>query len=407
MKTKISLLLLLFMGSLYLHGQRVWQRIESLNDTYLYKVYATTPDTLFVTGQSLIAKSTDYGNTWHKTIIQENILIRNIIFVDKNTGFAVGDNGVIYKTVNGGITWNIKPTNVTANLNAIAYTSSEDIWVVGNAGTVLISNNSGETWERKDFSTEEDLNDIKFYDLEGYIVGKSLSLYKTINAGNNWDKEPTVIDENAFYSVQKTPNNLYVLAGDATRPYASYKKDNSGNWNILAGGTGLYMINDGIGYSLNAGILTNGGENIMILHTIENDADVNENTIFRSWTYCIDVNHSDISIVNDTMIYVLSGSVLLRSSPNMTTDIKKPIINKELTIFQSSTQRNELIVKSHLQPIIAIELFNISGNKILDKRMTIKLSETSIDISHIPVGVYLAKVAFENKRQIVCKWIKQ
>ncbi len=123
MKTKISLLLLLFMGSLCLHGQNVWQRIESLNDTYLYKVYATTPDTLFVTGQSLIAKSTDYGNTWHKTIIQENVLIRNIIFVDKNTGFAVGDNGAIYKTANGGITWDIKPTNVTANLNAIAYTS--------------------------------------------------------------------------------------------------------------------------------------------------------------------------------------------------------------------------------------------------------------------------------------------
>lgn len=404
MKTKISLLLLLFMGSLCLHGQNIWQRTEGLNDTYLYKVYAITPDTLFVTGQNLIAKSTDYGNTWHKTIIKENILIRNIIFVDKNTGFAVGDNGAIYKTANGGITWDIKPTYVTANLNAIAYTSSDGIWVVGNAGTVLISNNGGETWGLKNFSTEEDLNDIKFYGLDGYIVGKNQSFYRTINAGFNWDKESVLIDENTLYSVQKTPNNLYILAGDVTRPYASYKKDNSGNWNILAGGTGLHMINDGIGYSLNAGILTNGGENLMILHTIENDADISENTIFRSWTYCIDNNHSDISIVNDTMIYALSGKVLLKSSPDITDNVKEISQNRNALTIINSLDGN-LIFKTNY-PFVGYEIMNISGNIIYSINLHLEIKEATLNVFNLPTGIYLIKVIFSDKRNEIYKWIK-
>lgn len=408
MKTKIFLFLFLITGSLPLHSQNTWQCINSMSDTYLYRVYAISPDTVFVIGKGLIAKSTDYGNTWQRTITPDNVIIKDIIFCDKETGFAVGEKGSVYKTTDSGITWDVKTSNTTNDLNAVAYVSPDSIWTVGNSGTVLNSLDGGETWQQKDFSTSENLNDIIFSENEGYIIGSNVSFYKTINAGVIWNKE--AINLSGFlYKIQKTGNNMFLLVGDNDNPSVLFEKKME-SWNYYYGQlNGFNMINDTLGYSSNSVLLTNGGENVIYFNKLrKNDGGYfPEISIYRSWTSSLDINHSDISVANDTMIYVLSGNVLLKSSPDITTDIKKPMINKELFVFQSSTQRNELIVQSHFQPIAVIELFNISGNKILNKRLTTKLSETSIDISHIPVGVYLAKVVFENKRQSVCKWIKQ
>ncbi len=213
-----------------------------------------------------------------------------------------------------------------------------------------------------------------------------------------------VIDQNDFYSVQKTPNNLYVLAGDATSPYASYKKDNSGSWNALAGGTGLYMINDGMGYSLDAGILTNGGENIMTLLTIENDMGVSDNTIFRSWTYCIDINHSDISIVNDTMIYALSGKVLLKSSPGITDNVKEISQNRNSLTIKNNLDGN-LIFKTDY-PFVGYEIMDISGNIIYSINLHLEIKEAKVNVFNIPAGIYLIKVIFSDKRTEIYKWIK-
>jgi hypothetical protein len=402
MKTK--LILLLFVGWLNLQGQTVWQRIESLNDTFLYKIYAMTTDTLFVTGQNLIAKSTDYGDNWQRTIIPNDILMRSILFTNKDTGVAVGDKGTIYKTTDRGTTWSIRIANTTNNLYAIAKASSGSIWVVGDYGTVLISNDNGETWIVSNFSTLDNFKDIKFYGSEGYIVGENRSFYKTIDAGTNWIKESQIVDESTFFYIQKTANDLYISAGSVIRPYASYKKDNSGAWTILAGGTGLCMLNNGTGYSLDAGILTNGGENIMKLHKIENNSDMNENTIFRSWAYCIDDNHTDISIANDTMIYALSGKVLLKSSPDIINGVKKTYnIFEKINIKENLN--GSLTVKTN-HPLVNYELMNISGSTLLTKSFLIGNTETNVRIPNIPKGIYLLKIKYSNNKTEIHKWIK-
>jgi hypothetical protein len=164
------------------------------------------------------------------------------------------------------------------------------------------------------------------------------------------------------------------------------------------------MINDGMGYSLSAGILTNGGENIMILYTIENDAKVSDNTIFRSWTYCIDINHSDISIVNDTMIYALSGKVLLKSSPGITDNVKEISQNRNSLTIKNNLDGN-LIFKTDY-PFVGYEIMDISGNIIYSINLHLEIKEAKVNVFNIPAGIYLIKVIFSDKRTEIYKWIK-
>ncbi len=417
MKTKLLLIatIVLLCGQNFLYSQETWQYLDGLNDQYLWKVYAQSPDTVYITGassrydgQGMIAKSTNGGINWIKTFTTTNNLLKDIAFYDKNTGFVIGEKGVILKTTNGGADWTLKTSGTTQNLNAIALTGLNNIWAVGDTGIVMNSIDEGETWQAKDFETTDNFNDIIFSGNEGYIVGSNASFYKTINASVIWNKEAINLS-GTLYKIQKTGNNMYLLVGDNDYPRILFEKQNTESWNSYYGElNGFHMINDTLGYSSNSVLLTNGGENVIYFNKLrKNDGGYfPEISIYRSWTSSLDINHSDISVANDTMIYVISGSVLLKSSPDMTTEIKETVINKNLVVFQNSTQLSELILKSYSQPIALVELFNVSGNMVSNKKTDDKLTKTTIDISLFPVGVYLTKVTFNDKTQTVCKWIK-
>ena len=51
-----------------------------------------------------IKKTTDFGNSWIEQSTAPNNFVTDIEFINENTGWAVGWNGMIYKTTNGGVT---------------------------------------------------------------------------------------------------------------------------------------------------------------------------------------------------------------------------------------------------------------------------------------------------------------
>jgi len=375
-------------------------------------VYAQSPDTVYITGassstgQGMIAKSTNGGINWTKTFTTTNNVLKDIVFYNKNIGFTIGEKGILLKTTNGGIDWQLKTSGTTQNLNAIALTGLNNIWAVGDGGLVIHSTDDGETWQIWDLGLTSNLNDITFLNDSGYIVGSSSVIYKTINKGSVWAKE--VIDniELPYNNHQVSLTDHFVrIFGDQT---TILQKENSSIWErkvSLYLTNGFAFIKDNIGYGTYAGIPTGSGTtNFKIFKTTNSGESWSD--VYESWISSVDIYHSDISVVNDTVRYIVSGGAIFKSTPSTPiTALNESLSDKAFVVFQNPL-KNELTVKSNLQPILEIDLFNSSGKKVSMKRMNSKATETVVDISKLPIGVYLLKITLANNIQHVYKCIK-
>ena len=76
---------------------------------------------------SAIAHTTDGGVTWHPQQSGVYHLLRSVRFVDNQTGWCVGDNGIILHTENGGETWEQQPKATYNNLFDLHFVSAQEV----------------------------------------------------------------------------------------------------------------------------------------------------------------------------------------------------------------------------------------------------------------------------------------
>lgn len=422
MKKLTLLICILLYGQNYVNGQEIWQHLSGLSDQYLWKVYATSLDTVFVTGSTssfgglgMIAKSTDGGYNWTKTYTESNNLLKEIAFYNKNIGFVVGEKGIILKTTNGGVDWNLKTSNTQQNLNAIALVDLNNIWAVGDNGLIIHSTDEGENWQIVDLQITSNLNDIAFRNEMGFITGNNRQLYKTINSGIAWENEIVNIAGSEtplnYYSLSMPINNsrIFLSGGDRSGSINSIlHKEPTTSWSYESAPSisSYTFINDSIGYSAFCGILTNGGENVINVYKT-NGKEFNWNYVkeFYSWNTMIDTYHSDFSTVNDTIIYIVTGNVILKHFPTITTEIEKNYTGKRyLSVHKIE---NRIGISTAQLTFNSIEIVDTFGKKIFSKNFHEKISEEYVNISNYSTGVYLVKVTFDNKTAETVKIIKE
>src|SRR4051812_15160310 len=84
----------------------------------------------------------------------EDAALHAVQFADKNEGWAVGDEGVIWHTIDGGQHWERQPTGVRASLRSLHFVNPYFGWVAGreelagggSAGVVLCTQDGGVSW---------------------------------------------------------------------------------------------------------------------------------------------------------------------------------------------------------------------------------------------------------------------
>ena len=158
----------------------------------LNAIYASDANTLWAVGHdSHILKSIDQGANWLSAYMSSKDMrpLMDIVFIDANTGFAVGAYGAFYETSDAGKIWALRkviPANVPLarspskaaasasdklgsrannavadevadeergldedkHLNAIIKLSDSRLLIVGEAGMILLSEDNGKTWSR-------------------------------------------------------------------------------------------------------------------------------------------------------------------------------------------------------------------------------------------------------------------
>lgn len=131
--------------------------------------------------------------------------LHSVHFIDKDEGWAVGDEGVIWHTVDAGKNWELQASTTRASLRSVHFLNPLVGWAVGreelpfggSAGVVLYTRDGGAKWERQDglANALPGLNAIRFVDplnpYLAYLLADSndqfpSGLFKTTDGGKSW-----------------------------------------------------------------------------------------------------------------------------------------------------------------------------------------------------------------------------
>ncbi len=135
------------------------------------------------------------------TPLQDDAALHDIQFIKSQTGWAVGDQGVIWKTVDAGSTWELQQSGVKCALRSVCFLTDRVGWIAGGesvpyahqgVGVLLATTDGGTTWQTVGGPDLPELHRVKFFTLtHGIIVGEpnsrcSSGVMQTTDGGKTW-----------------------------------------------------------------------------------------------------------------------------------------------------------------------------------------------------------------------------
>ena len=131
--------------------------------------------------------------------------LTDVIFLDPEQGFAVGDRGVIWTTVDGGQSWQWMRSPVRCRLESIHFVDSRNGWIVGgrshpythkSTGVILRTRDGGKRWSPISGLLLPALKRIRFSDAKtGWAIGNGSAMFpsgifRTQDGGRSWLNVP-------------------------------------------------------------------------------------------------------------------------------------------------------------------------------------------------------------------------
>jgi photosystem II stability/assembly factor-like uncharacterized protein len=115
-----------------------------------------------------------------------------IQFVNKDTGWAVGDLGTLIKSTDGGTSWTVSETNTTTPILKVRSFDGQVVIASGFGGKILRSVDGGETFTQVTSNVTGDLWGLQMINNTlGWSCGTANTLIKTTDAGLTWQNIET------------------------------------------------------------------------------------------------------------------------------------------------------------------------------------------------------------------------
>jgi photosystem II stability/assembly factor-like uncharacterized protein len=112
-----------------------------------------------------------------------------IQFVNKDTGWAVGNLGTLIKSTDGGNIWTVSETNTTTPILKVRSYNGQVVIASGFGGLILRSTDGGETFTQVNSNVSGDLWGLQMLnDTLGWACGTANSLTKTTDGGLTWQR---------------------------------------------------------------------------------------------------------------------------------------------------------------------------------------------------------------------------
>ena len=169
--------------------------------------------------------------------------LQDVFFADNQTGWAVGNAGVILHTADGGQTWAAQTSGTVINLFTVYFIDSQTGWAAGHdlSNVLLKTTDGGTTWtEIPSSSISLQIRDISFGNANNGWLTTPLGIYASTDGGTTWTLQTlsqqttqqdvrvvsTPTDTSAFvggFSKRNTPSNTYAdVFATAESPTAAF-----------------------------------------------------------------------------------------------------------------------------------------------------------------------------------------
>jgi len=197
-------------------GRKSLKSIYFVNETHGWIVTYNTPTSTAQENAGYIYQTTDGGVTWTEQFTTEAALF-SVHFIDKQTGWVVGDRRSVFATSDGGQTWQFitdgsnqrhktsygqpeylgnEPLH-TFTLYDVAFTDDQNGWIVGDLGVILHTSSGGKgKWKhqrggpRFHNSADAVLIGVDFVSRQlGWVVGENGTILHTRNGGVTWEAQ--------------------------------------------------------------------------------------------------------------------------------------------------------------------------------------------------------------------------
>ena len=140
--------------------------------------------------------------------------LRDVCFVDRQCGWAVGGFGTVLRTRDGGATWAEQSSGTGYALESAAFASEQRGWIVGGwlrdktvatiggMGIILATTDGGEHWRAQWQGKGPWLYDVCFVDENaGWASGENGAVLKTKDGGATWAHLPATNTTDALHGI--------------------------------------------------------------------------------------------------------------------------------------------------------------------------------------------------------------
>ena len=299
-----------------------WDNTNTGTEYRFYDIDMLNSNQGFGCGFAVFMTTNDGGENWVFSEIAGTTFIQNLDFINQDTGWIVGFQGMIKRTNDGGENWETQTTGVPHDIWEIQAINNDVIFAAGRnvvteKGMFFKTTDGGLNWE-----TEEIPNMLMSVacidDQKWFAGGERGRLYQTVDGGENWDyitiKSQTDIMEIKFLD----ENYGFLMCYDDDDPYSPnsyiYQTTNGGTTWELSHQTSSKKLYSIAFSSKNHGIAC-GSDGFILVYDVDTNVEIDENmemNIFPNPNNGIFTikNISNFSNVSSLIITNISGQIV-------------------------------------------------------------------------------------------------
>jgi len=193
-----------------------------------------------------------------------------IQFVNKDTGWAVGDLGALIKSTDGGTSWIVSETNTTTPILKVRSFNGQVVIASGFGGLILRSTNEGETFTQVTSNVTGDLWGLQMInDTLGWACGNANSLAKTTDGGQTWQRIFTPGYTSDYWWIDFLTESYGFIAANGK---VLKTIDGGQNWEIIEAGDAYPLFSIDVIDSLHIAAAGYGGTGYVAKNIYSSDA---------------------------------------------------------------------------------------------------------------------------------------